>query len=186
MYLFWTKGYEGTSISELTQELGISAPSLYAAFGSKQELFTEAVTKYESDPRSITTAGQGGDSVAGVLEAMFDRAVEEYPNPSHPRGCLVNSDPMLAAEREQNRAITASRLREVAMNSDAALEAETLAAYTHAVLVGLSLYARDGASEQQLQQVARLAVQTVALNARRDDVDELPASPPMNTSKPAG
>ena len=117
---------------------------------------------------------------------MFDRAVEEYPNPSHPRGCLVNSDPMLAAEREQNRAITASRLREVAMNSDAALEAETLAAYTHAVLVGLSLYARDGASEQQLQQVARLAVQTVALNARRDDVDELPASPPMNTSKPAG
>lgn len=186
MYLFWTKGYEGTSISELTQELGISAPSLYAAFGSKQELFTEAVAKYESDPRSITTAGQGGDSVAGVLEAMFDRAVEEYPNPSHPRGCLVNSDPMLAAEREQNRAITASRLREVAMNSDAALEAEALAAYTHAVLVGLSLYARDGASEQQLQQVARLAVQTVALNARRDDVDELPASPPMNTSKPAG
>ncbi|MBY6414541.1 helix-turn-helix transcriptional regulator [Rhodococcus sp. BP-252] len=158
MRMFWERGYELTSISDLSRGLGISAPSLYAAFGDKQTLYAEAVARYEASPESITTAGTAGTSLRGVLEAMFDRASHEYASAEHPRGCLVNTEPKLAKNREQNRAITAARLRDVAGSGEGTVDADTVAAFAHVVLVGLSSYARDGASEQQLRDVAELAL----------------------------
>lgn len=161
MRLFWELGYEQTSISDLTRELGISAPSLYAAFGNKQTLFTEAVARYEAKPESITTAGIAGTSQREVLHVMFDCASREYAGDAHPRGCLVNSAPELVRNRTDNRAITAARLREVAGDIDGSGEAEALAAFAQVLLVGLSSYARDGANEEQLRQVAELALRVV-------------------------
>lgn len=161
MRLFWERGYEQTSVKDLTQELGISAPSLYAAFGDKRTLFEEAVARYEADPASVTTAGTAGTSQRGVLRIMFDRASREYTSGAHPHGCLVNSSPELAGNRAHNRAITAARLLEVAGDSEAGRDAETLAAFAQALLVGLSLYARDGADEEQLRRVAELAVNVI-------------------------
>ncbi|PYI37121.1 TetR family transcriptional regulator [Arthrobacter psychrolactophilus] len=158
MRLFWERGYELTSINDLTRELGISAPSLYAAFGDKQALFDEAVARYEASPQSVTTAGKAGTSQREVLRAMFDRAVQEYASTAHPRGCLVNSEPKLEANRTQNCAITAARLREVAESAEMNNDADTLAAFAQVMLVGLSSYARDGANKEQLQRVAELAL----------------------------
>jgi AcrR family transcriptional regulator len=158
MRLFWEHGYEQTSIVDLTQELGISAPSLYAAFGDKRTLFDEAVARFEADPKSVTTAGTAGTSQSEVLRVMLDCAAREYTSEEHPRGCLVNSSPELAGNRDQNRAITATRLREVTDGTEASIDADTLAAFVHAVLVGLSSYARDGADEEQLRRVAELAL----------------------------
>lgn len=161
MRLFWERGYEQTSINDLTQELGISAPSLYAAFGHKRTLFEEAVARYEASPESVTTAGTAGTSQREVLRAMLDCASREYTSGAHPRGCLVNSAPELACNRAQNRALTANRVREVADGTEASCDAETLAAFAHAVLVGLSSYARDGADEEQLRRVADLALRVI-------------------------
>jgi AcrR family transcriptional regulator len=158
MRLFWEHGYEQTSITDLTRELGISAPSLYAAFGDKQTLFQAAVARYEADPASVTTAGTHGTTPAEVLQMMLDRASQEYASETHPRGCLVNSAPELTGNRDRNRAITADRLSRVAVDADTSVDAETLAAFTHALLVGLSSYARDGADEDQLRRVAELAM----------------------------
>ena len=162
MRLFWQSGYEQTSIVDLTQELGISATSLYAAFGDKKSLFEEAVAHYEANPQSVTTVGMAGTSQREVLETMLDCASREYTSTAHPRGCLVNSEPELGTNREHNRAITAARLLEVAETTDARHEAETLAAFTQALHVGLSSYARDGADEEQLRRVAELALRVTA------------------------
>lgn len=157
MRLFWEHGYEQTSIADLTQELGISAPSLYAAFGDKQTLFKEAVARYEANPASVTTAGTAGTTPHEVLQMMLNRACQEYASDTHPRGCLVNNAPELTGKRNHNRAITADQLRTVTIDTDTSIDAETLAAFTHALLVGLSSYARDGADEKQLRRVAELA-----------------------------
>ena len=158
MRLFWEHGYEQTSIIDLTQELGISAPSLYAAFGDKRTLFDESVARFEASPKSVTTAGTAGTSQREVVRVMLECAVREYANEAHPRGCLVNSSPELAGNRAQNRAITASRLREVALGTETSVDADTLAGFVQALLVGLSSYARDGADEEQLRRVAELAL----------------------------
>jgi AcrR family transcriptional regulator len=158
MRLFWEHGYEQTSIADLTRELGISAPSLYAAFGDKRTLFEAAVARYEADPASVTAAGAAGTTPAEVLQTMFDRACQEYASETHPRGCLVNSAPELTGNRHQNRAITADQLSRVATDTETGVDAETLAAFTHALLVGLSSYARDGADEEQLRRVSELAM----------------------------
>lgn len=160
--MFWERGYGQTSISDLTRELGISAPSLYAAFGDKRSLFDEAVARYEASPESVTTVGVAGESPREVLRTMFDCAAREYTSATHPRGCLVNSEPALVDNRAQNRAITATRLRELAIGSEQGGEdPETLAAFAQALLVGLSSYARDGADEDQLRRVAELALRVV-------------------------
>ena len=161
MLLFWEHGYEQTSIADLTRELGISAPSLYAAFGDKQTLFEEAVARYEANPASVTTAGIAGTTPHEVLRLMLDRACQEYVSEAHPRGCLVNTAPELIGNRNQNRAITADRLRTVGVDTGTSVDADTLAAFTHALLVGLSSYARDGADEEQLRRVAELAMRVM-------------------------
>lgn len=163
--LFWERGYEQTSISDLTRELGIKAPSLYAAFGDKRTLFEEAVALYEASPRSVTAAGLVGTTRRDVLRAMFERAAQEYASTEHPRGCLVNSAPELVANRAHNRMLTAARLREVADDAESRDAAETVAAFAHVMLMGLSAYARDGADEQQLQRVAELAFHAVEADA---------------------
>lgn len=162
MRLFWEHGYEQTSVADLTRELGISAPSLYAAFGDKRSLFDEAVARYEASPESVTTAGLTGSSATEVLRAMFDGAAREYSSSAHPRGCLVNSASELGNRRDHNRGLTEARLRELAGNGAGERDAETVSAFAHAVLVGLSSYARDGADAEQLQRVADLALRAVA------------------------
>ncbi|WP_200934020.1 TetR/AcrR family transcriptional regulator [Microbacterium sp. Leaf320] len=164
MRVFWERGYAETSVADLTARLGISAPSLYAAFGDKRTLFEEAVARYEASPESVTTAGTTGTTPREVLEKMLDSAAREYVSDDHPRGCLVNSSPELAANREHNREITATRLREVA--DDDALNAEALSSYVHSVLMGMSSLARDGAGEDELRRVADVAL-LAALPAER-------------------
>ena len=77
-------------------------------------LFEEAAGCYEANPESVTTAGTAGASEREVLRFMFERVSDEYTSMAHPRGCLVNSAPELAGNRADNRAITATRLEEVA------------------------------------------------------------------------
>src|SRR3989449_11576985 len=87
--VFWRHGYEATSVSDLTSAMGINPPSLYAAFGDKEQLFLEAVERYESCHRGSAAGGCmfGEEPPArGAIERGLGEGVDERANPGPPRG----------------------------------------------------------------------------------------------------
>ncbi|EGH04373.1 MULTISPECIES: TetR/AcrR family transcriptional regulator [Pseudomonas syringae group] len=162
LHLFWEHGYDATSLSQLKANIGggITAPSFYAAFGSKQALFNEVMERY------LATHGRVTDSLFDntlspreAIELTLRRSAKMQCEPDHPKGCLVAlglmsacteeskaiSEP-LAKARNLNRAgIVACIHRAVAAGElPATVIPETLAAAFDSFLLGLSTLARDG------------------------------------------
>ncbi|MET9374616.1 TetR/AcrR family transcriptional regulator [Streptomyces sp. NPDC002992] len=168
---FWEHGYETTSVSDLTRAMGISAPSLYAAFGDKKALFEEVVEAY-----AVSYGAYGGRAFAqeptarGALGRMLREAAEVFTDPSHPRGCLMISaaincstpevEEALRARRNDNLASFEARIqRDVdAGELPAGTDAGALARLYGAVLQGMSQQARDGATRTELEAVAEAAM----------------------------
>lgn len=158
MHLFWERGFDGTSITDLTTAMGISAPSLYAAFGDKQALFDAAVDLYEQTAFVPTALAE--TTARGVVEQILDRAVDRYARPAHPRGCLVIADPTLAQRRSSARNALVTRLRRAKRDGDLPADSDprALADYIDLVLRGLSSQARDGATRARLRAAADVAL----------------------------
>ena len=158
MHLFWERGFDGVSVNDLTEAMGISAPSLYAAFGDKQALYDAAVGLYELT--AVVPPALEAPTAREVFEQMLDRAVKLYTRPNHPRGCFVIADPLLRQRRGVGRAAIADRLRRAQRAGDLArdVDVEALTDYMDTVLRGLSAKARDGASRKQLRAAADLAL----------------------------
>src|SRR5688572_32807747 len=93
MNVFWAKGYEGTTLEDLLEVMGgLTAPSLYNAFGSKEKLFKEAVDRYMSTVASKAAEALENASSARVgVESMLRAAIETFCRPGGPRGCMVAS-----------------------------------------------------------------------------------------------
>src|ERR1043166_8713081 len=89
LQVFWRKGYEGTSLSELTKAMGINRPSLYAAFGNKEALFRKALDRYGEGPAGYVRAAMEAPTARGVIEALLHGTAKMLSDPRHPRGCLV-------------------------------------------------------------------------------------------------
>ncbi|MDU8606526.1 MULTISPECIES: TetR/AcrR family transcriptional regulator [unclassified Pseudomonas syringae group] len=162
LHLFWEHGYDATSLSQLKANIGggITAPSFYAAFGSKQALFNEVMERY------LATHGRVTDSLFDntlppreAIELTLRRSAKMQCEPDHPKGCLVALGLMsacteeskaisapLAKARNLNRAgIVACIHRAVAAGElPATVIPETLAAAFDSFLLGLSTLARDG------------------------------------------
>ncbi|WP_433524829.1 TetR/AcrR family transcriptional regulator [Nocardia pseudovaccinii] len=169
--LFWARGYEATSIGDLTAAMGIGAPSLYAAFGDKATLFNEVVqvfgTRYGSFiPRALAEE----PTAEATIHRILREAATEYTRPDCPHGCLVISAglnttsteiaDMLRALRNRNVAAFAARIQ---ADIDAGslppeADAATLARYVGTVMQGMSQAARDGASATELERVAEMAM----------------------------
>ncbi|MEU5235252.1 TetR/AcrR family transcriptional regulator [Streptomyces lydicus] len=170
---FWEQGYEATSISDLTRAMGISAPSLYAAFGDKRALFDEVVAEYGRLYGGFISRAVAEEPTArrGVERALREAAAE-YTAPGRPRGCLVisaalNISPASAEVAASLREMRRSNLREIAsaVRADVAAgelpadtDAEALADYVGAVIQGISQQARDGAERTALEAVVELAM----------------------------
>ncbi|WP_030758349.1 TetR/AcrR family transcriptional regulator [Streptomyces griseus] len=168
---FWEHGYETTSVSDLTRAMGISAPSLYAAFGDKRTLFEEVVAEYVLSHGAFGTRAfeEEPTARAGVARMLREAAVH-YTAPDHPRGCLVISaatncstpevEEALRARRNANLAAIEDRIRRDV--GDGVLPGDTdprtLARLSGAVLQGMSQQARDGATEEELAAVAESAM----------------------------
>src|SRR3984957_16068770 len=89
MRLFWAKGYEGTSIADLTETLGISKPSLYAAFGDKQSLFRAALERYAAGPASYVAEALGKPTAREVAGHLLRGAADLDTDSTNPGGCLT-------------------------------------------------------------------------------------------------
>jgi AcrR family transcriptional regulator len=168
MELFWERGYEGTSISELTRAIGISSPSLYAAFGSKEELFLEAIALFDASEGAVTESALRREPTArAAIEAMLRDNVDMYADPENPSGCMVvlatttwtpeNEDvrTYLAALRQKPYELMRERLeRELPPGTDV----EALAHFYNTVLEGLSIQARDGFSRETMHAIVDCAM----------------------------
>jgi len=169
--LFWEQGYEGTSIADLTQAMGIGAPSLYAAFGSKEELFREAVERYALDSPTDRALAREPTARAAVAAMLHDNA-DDYTDPATPLGCMLVlgapvGTPAQSGVRErlaEERRVAVDRLQaridqgiadgDVPPGTDTA----ALARFYSTVLDGMSIKARDGASNAELHAVADAAL----------------------------
>jgi len=173
MEVFWIKGYEAASISDLTDAMAIGSPSLYAAFGSKEELFHEAVELYSRTEGPelwdvVESAPTARDGIGGFLMAT----ARAFTQADKPRGCLVtlsalNTTPASAsvcqAMRERRAAgqcgLEARLKRGVAEGElPAGLDTAAVAAFYVTVQQGMSIQARDGASREALEKVAQAAM----------------------------
>ncbi len=180
MLLFWRHGYESTSISDLTAALGVTPPSIYAAFGNKRQLFLEAVERYLTGPVSsasiIADAESARDAVAGLLEA----AVVGFTGVDSPPGCLLASAAISCspAAADVQRELTVFRRtieHQLAEKIECAIadgellegvDTDALAAHTMAVIQGMSTLARDGAPREKLRRVAATAMRAWPIAAR--------------------
>ena len=89
MHVFWAKGYEGASLSDLTRAMRINRPSLYAAFGNKEELFRKVLDRYMNGPLAYFGEALGAAKARDVVERIFLGAANMARDPRMPAGCLV-------------------------------------------------------------------------------------------------
>jgi len=172
MLAFWRHGYETTSVSELTHAMGITAPSLYAAFGDKQRLFLEAMRLYAGSPYELDAALAEAPTARAAAQRMLYAAAKAFTADAMPKGCL------LASATASGSAASADVQKEVAnirrdiqqrlqrrIEQDvteailpAGTDSAALAALVIALIQGMSVLARDGAAEQSLLPMIDIAL----------------------------
>lgn len=165
MALFHARGYDAVGVAELGAAIGVKAPSLYAAFGSKKGLFEQALARYlEGDGGFIQAALDDEGPLAEVLAGLLRRAAETYARPGGLPGCLVMDGARNCADPEV-RALTAGLRAEARRRlvrriaRDHPEQAEALADYVVMVMAGLSASARDGMAPAALRHSGELAAQ---------------------------
>lgn len=176
MRLFWQKGFEATSVADLTTAMGIASPSLYAAFGSKEALYAEALDHYCTrygdwgwkNFRQATTAREAVQAWLMDCAAFLTGSVIDVP-----LGCMVTLSGIGAAGHEQlceltrtarsaPRTILRARLEQAVADGEipSSADLDALARFVHVVQNGMSLQARDGASRAELEAVVRVAMRS--------------------------
>jgi AcrR family transcriptional regulator len=180
MRVFWEKGYEGASLADLTEAMGINRPSLYATFGDKQALFLKAMEQYANGPASYLRAALAEPTAAAVIEALFRGAVRLLSDPRNPRGCLSvqgglacssDAEPIkeaLVAWRRQGEAEIAKRLKRARAEGDlpAEVDPQDLTRYVATVLNGIGVQAANGASKAEMTRVVEFALRALAWRDR--------------------
>jgi AcrR family transcriptional regulator len=194
MHLFWEHGYEGTSFDQLIQAMGISASSFYNAFGSKEQLYTEATNAFlDTSGGWVIGVLFGTADTREAFEKLFDVTSVEFTQKSHPSGCMISLagthvPTELASIREtmaHHRAHAeerfAQRLRKGVEDGDLPPETDVLAlaAFYSAVARGMAVLARDGASQQKLKAVADIAMQAWPVQRRVKSAKPQKADTPL-------
>jgi AcrR family transcriptional regulator len=170
--VFWEKGYEGASLTDLTEAMGITRPSLYAAFGNKEALFKRALDLYETEKLAYVRRALDAPSARDVAQRLLEGAIETVTGDCP--GCLgvivsvscgstespIQQD--LRTRAQSSRAALVERVQRAIDEGDFTLpvSAEAMTQYLMAVLQGLAVQAGTGATREQLQQVAEATLAT--------------------------
>jgi AcrR family transcriptional regulator len=173
MEVFWDKGYDGASLSDLTAAMGINSPSLYAAFGSKEALFQEALELYgATEGAKIWSALPDAPTARKAIELFLRNTAEAFTKPGKPRGCLIalsvlhpnvanaNVNRNLRRSRAKNIATLCARLERAVTENElpTGLDCRAVATFYATVQHGMSILARDGATRKALLDVAKCAM----------------------------
>ncbi|MEV7629770.1 TetR/AcrR family transcriptional regulator [Actinoplanes sp. NPDC089786] len=177
--VFWRQGYDGTSITDLTASMGISAPSLYAAFGNKRQIFDKVMDRYMQTRLVRRAEALSLDDPVEASRNYLEGVVLDGTMPGHPKGCLMVGGALVCSDANRDvadqlatlrmdvrkdlqrlfaRAIKAGRL-------PADADAAPLGAYVAAVAQGISVEASGGASRQSLMKIVEVALSALPTSA---------------------
>ncbi|QWK80844.1 TetR/AcrR family transcriptional regulator [Ochrobactrum sp. BTU1] len=163
MHLFWMHGYEGVSLTMLTEAVGIAPPSLYAAFGSKAGLYREALDRYLVTAEFTLSRGvERGLTLDEALSYLFNQAIERVTGEQGERGCMVSLGLLVChPDHGELRNELAARRHAMAVSLDHDLRrwlptarCGEAARFLCAVLQGIAVQAKDGATVQDLRATA--------------------------------
>jgi len=185
MDVFWQKGFEATSISDLTEAMGINPPSLYSAFGDKERLFLEAIESY-SKRRGEKCPYSDEPTARGAIERLLTYMAQDLTESSHPRGCLMMMAAATAAntsaalqkvlteKRMEAREHLRLRIKQGIEEGDvpAGTDVGALADFYSTILTGMSQQARDGASRKSLLATVAQAMSLFPKALRKRGVKE--------------
>ncbi|MFI5843722.1 TetR/AcrR family transcriptional regulator [Catenuloplanes sp. NPDC051500] len=172
MQVFWRYGYEGASLQELTDAMGIARNSMYRAFGSKEELFAKALERYDRGPAAYGRRALLEPTALRVATAFLHGAAEATTQPGCPPGCLgvqgalavgtqdLHAQRLLSTWRNDARQMLENRFRQALDDGDlpGGSDPARLARYVLSVAFGIAVQAASGASRAELQEVADLAL----------------------------
>lgn len=181
MEVFWRHGYEGATIAQLTEAMGINPPSLYACFGNKEGLLKAALDRYTKLRNVWMDEVVAAPTARAVAERMLIGIADKQTDPANPPGCLLvqggiacgtgseNVPFELAARRAQNEDQLRERFIRAKAEGDlrASADPAALARYVSAVAVGMGVMASSGADREALRQVASVAVQAIEAQSAR-------------------
>lgn len=170
--VFWRKGYEGASLNELTEAMGINKPSLYAAFGNKEDLFRKALDRYTKEKIAYISEALDAPTARGVAERLLFGAADMLTDPSHPVGCLVTKGAMTCGDeaqsvRDQIEHLKAdyetrmhTRLEQAKQDGQLPADADVaqLTQFLTTFIQGMSHQVVQGATRAQLHKVAEMAL----------------------------
>lgn len=170
--VFWAKGYEGASLPDLTEAMGINKPSLYAAFGNKEQLFLKAIELYENRPCAFFQPALLQPTAHQVAKHLLFGAAAANTDPNLPNGCVVVQGALscsdsashvkqaLIEKRRQAEQQIVQRLEQAKIDGDLAADTDcaALGSYLAVQLQGMAIQAANGATPERLQQVAALAL----------------------------
>jgi AcrR family transcriptional regulator len=176
MEVFWRHGYEGATIAQLTEAMGINPPSLYACFGNKEGLLKAALDRYTRLRGEWMEEVLAAPTAREVTERLLMGIAEKQTDPANPPGCLLvqggiacgsgseNVPFELAARRAQNEEQLRDRFIRARAEGDLkpASDPAALARYVFAVSVGMGVMASSGADREALRQVAAVAIDAFA------------------------
>jgi AcrR family transcriptional regulator len=165
--VFWSKGYEGASMADLTEAMGITKPSLYAAFGNKEQLFRRALDLYEQEKLGYIGAALDAPTAREATERLLRGAVENQTSSCEPRGCLgVISSVACGAEAagiraevlergKVARAAIVARMERAKAEGDlpAHVDVEGMVGLCYALIQGMAVQAGAGATAAELHRV---------------------------------
>jgi AcrR family transcriptional regulator len=167
MEVFWRNGYEGTSLVDLTVAMGINRPSLYSAFGNKEELFRQALDRYAEGPAGYVLEALNEPTAREVAEHILRGAADRQTDPANPPGCLAVSGALASGSDSETirRALVSARkateqtvrerferaLAEGDLPSDS--DPAQLARYVVVLVRGMAVEAAGGATREELERV---------------------------------
>jgi len=172
MLLFWERGFEGTSMADLTQAMNLSASSIYAAFGDKHSLFSHAVKRYLQTRAQYATEALAEPTLDKVVRALFDNTVAFLTGMGHPptcmslagaMGCSIEATPardLMTEVRRENEVAIKQRLllarKAGELSKDVNVDDYTR--YLSMLLAGLSIQAANGSTKAELKRTAQMAL----------------------------
>ncbi|HEV2424811.1 MAG TPA: TetR/AcrR family transcriptional regulator [Terriglobia bacterium] len=173
MLLFWERGYEGTSMADLTQAMGLNPSSIYAAFGDKHALFQLAVKRYMEKRAIYAGKALEEPTLEKFIRALFANTVAFLTTPGHPPtcmtltgavGCSRDATPardLMTEIRKQNQVALRERLLKARKSGELpkGINVDDYTRYLSTIIAGLSIQAANGSTKAELKRTAEMALQ---------------------------